>query len=282
MPIPFEELITRNYPELTKSEKKVAEYVLKSPEEVAFLSSKALGKRVGVSDATVVRLSTALGISGYSELQERLRSWIKGRLTPSEKLRSTRVDRRKDIYTTIFEISTTNILNAQKEISRTKLNEAIDLLNHARKIFVVGLRRSHSFAFHLHYNLSRILDNVTLMDLAFGLIYDQVIEMQNRDVLVAISFARYSKLTLQIVKIAKTRKTSVVAITDSPLSPVSQWADVALCADHGSPFFFGSHASTLVIIDCLIGGLSLKHKKRSIRALERLEDTLETYGVWMK
>lgn len=278
----LEGLISKNYPKLTKSQKKVAEYILKNPEEVAFLSSKALGEKVKVSDATVIRSSTALGISGFSELQEMLQSWLKGKLAPSEKLKHTKITRGADIYSVIFDSSIKNILKAHEEISTSKFDEVVNALDSAKKIFIVGLRRSHSIAFHLYYNLSRILNNVFLIDSTYGLKYDQITEMGNDDVLVSISFPRYTKETLEITKIAKRNEVTIVAITDNPLSPIGQLADISLFLGYESPFFFGSHARTLVIVDCIVGGLSLKHKKRYINTLAKFEETLKQFGVWIK
>lgn len=277
----LERLISRNYTKLTKSQKKIAEYIVRNPDEVAFLSSKALGEKVKVSDATVVRLSNALGVSGFSELQEILQSQLKGKLAPSEKLKDTRITRRADIYSLIIDSSIKNILKAQEEVSMSKLDEVINVLDSAKKIFVVGLRRSHSVAFHLYYNLSRILNRVFLIDSAYGLKYDQITEMGIHDVLVSISFPRYSKETLEITKIAKRKKATIIAITDNPLSPIGQLADIPLFLGYESPFFFGSRASTLVIADCIIGGLSLKHKKKYVNALTQLENTLRQCGVWV-
>jgi len=278
----LEDRITKAYTGLTKSQKKVAEYIISNPEEVAFLSLKTLGGKVRVSDATIIRLSNALGFSGFSQLQEILQSWLKQKFTPSEKLRNTRINRRTNIYEQIFETSVGNILKAQEKIPPKKLEEAVNVLDAARRIFVTGLRRSYSFAFHLYNNLNRILDNVVFIESGSGFVYDQMKDIGSRDVLVSISFSRYARETVEITSFAKKKKAFVIAITDHPLSPVGQLADSALCVDDGSPFFFGSHASTVVIVDCLIGGLSLKHKNRYVRALTRLEKTLKRCSVWIR
>ena len=278
----LESRITKAYSGLTKSQKKVAEYLLGSPEEVAFLSLRSLSEKVKVSDATIIRLSNALGFSGFSELQEVLQSWLKAKFTPSEKLRNTRIDRKRDIYKKIFETSVKNILRAQEEIPAKKFDEAVNALDGAERIFVTGLRRSYSFAFHLYNNLSRILNNITLVESASGFAYDRIREIGNRDVLVAISFSRYANETVEMTRFAKKKKAFIIAITDNPVSPIGQLADTALCIDYGSPFFFGSHAGTVAIVDCLIGGLSLKHKKRYVDALTRLENTLKGCGIWVE
>ncbi len=278
----LEDRITKAYAGLTKSQKKVAEYILRSPEEVAFLSLKTLGGKVRVSDATIIRLSNALGFSGFSELQEILQSWLKRKFTPSEKLRSTRINRRTNIYEKIFETSVKNILKAQEEIPIKKFEAAVNALDGAKRIFITGLRRSYSFAFHLYNNLNRILNNVVFVESSSGLVYDQLKDIGIRDVLVSISFSRYAKETLEITRFARKKKAFIIAVTDNPLSPVGQLADSALCSDYGSPFFFGSHASTVVIVDCLIGGLSLKHKNRYVGALTQMENTLKECGVWIR
>lgn len=230
-------LIKRNYPKLTKSEKKVAEYIMQNPEEVAFLTSKDLGRKVKVSDATVIRLANALGVSGFSDLQKISKSWLKKKLAPSEKLRSTKIDRRTNIFELVFEISMKNILKAREEISITKLQNVVKRLDDAKRIFVIGLRRSHSFAFYLYYNLSRILDNISLVDMPFGLVYDEIKDIGSKDVLVSISFSRYTKETFEVTRYARRKKAFVIAITDNPLSPIGQLANVALCVDYGSPLF---------------------------------------------
>lgn len=278
----LEELITKNYSIVTKGQRKVATYILRNPEEVAFLTSKTLGEKAGVSEATVIRLANALGISGFSEMQNIVQSWLKRKLAPSEKLESTKIGRRTDIYGAIFENSTQNILKAREEIPTSKLEEVVDTLDTARRIFVVGLRRSHSLAFLLYYNVSRIRDNVALIHSAYGLRYDDILGIGDRDALVAISFFRYARETLELTKFAKEKKALIIAITDSPVSPIGQLADMSLCVDYWSPFFFGSLASSLVIVECIVGGLSLKRRKRYVSSLKKIEDTLRDCGVWVE
>ena len=278
----LERLVSRNYTKLTKSQKRIAEYIIRNPDEAAFLSAKALGKKVNVSDATVIRLSNALGISGFAELQKILQSQLKGKLASSEKLKHTRIARRSDIYSLIFDSSIKNILKAQGEVSTSKLDEVTKVLDSAKKIFVMGLRRSHSLAFHLYYNLSRILNKVFLIESAYGIKYDQITEIGIHDVLVTVSFPRYTKETLEVTKIAKRKGATIIAITDNSLSPIGQLADISLFWGYDSPFFFGSHAGALVIVDCIIGGLSLRHRKRYVDRLAELEETLRKFGVWVK
>ncbi len=229
----------------------------------------------------MIRLSTALGISGFSELQEILQSWAKARLAPPEKLRSAQIKRRTDLYETIFENSIRIIAKAREEIQVSKREEVVSALNKAKRVFVVGIRRSHSIAIHLYYNLSRILNSTSLIDPAYGLIHDQVVDIGKRDVLIAISFSRYARVTLEGTRFAKALKAFVIGVTDNPLHPVGQLTGISLCVDYRIPFFFGSHAGTLVIADCIVGGLSLKHKRRYVSALTKLEDTLRQW-VWIE
>lgn len=277
----LEDRIKRSYADLTRSHKKIAEFILGNPEDVVFLSSRSLGQKVGVSDATVVRFSNALGMSGFSELQRTLQSWMKVKLAPSEKLKTTSIGRKNRVYAEIFKTNLNTLLKTQQEIADSKIEEAIEALNGAKKVFVLGLRRSHSIAFHLYYNLSHILDNVILISTAYGLPYDQIVEIGKRDVLISISFPRYAKDTAEITRTAKQRCASIIAITDHPLSPIGRIADVSLNVGHESPFFFGSIVSAIVIADCITGGLSLKHKTRNVKRLERFEKTLRRFGVWL-
>lgn len=181
----------------------------------------------------------------------------------------------------MFENSIRNIAKAREEIQVSKLEEVASALDKAKRVFVVGMRRSHSIAFHLYYNLSRILNSTSSIDSAYGLIHDQVVDIGKHEVLISISFSRYARMTLEVARFAKAMKAFVIGVTDDLLHPVRQLTDISLCVDYRIPFFFGSHAGTLVIADCIVGGLSLKNKRRYVSALTKLEDTLRQW-VWIE
>ena len=278
----LEDLIKKAYRNLPKSEQKVAEYILKSPEEVAFLPCRTVAQRVGVSDATVVRMSHRLVADGYGGLKKRLQASLKEKITPSQKLESTNIGEDESIYHAVFRSNLENIGRAEESLGAEKFDEVVNRLDNARKIFLVGERRSHTFAFHFFYNLSRIMNNVFLVRNMHGLQFDEMRDIGHKDVMVGISFRRYSRGTFEVVKFAKHKKCYVIAFTDSPISPIGQIANLTVQVDFGSPFFYGSYASTLVIIDAFIGGLSLKHKKRGVLAMKKFEKTLKNWGVWLE
>jgi len=277
----LEDMILKNFNKLTKSQKKVAEYILNSPEDGAFLSSTKLGQKVNVSEATVVRFSTAVGCSGFPALQEILQNYVKERIKPSEKLKKyTKFNKRTNIYDEMFHATAQNLQITHENIRPEILDQIVNKLIIANKIYIAGFRRSFPVAYLLHFNLSCLLKNTVLIDSNYGLIFDKTIEMNKHDVCVGISFPRYASLTYQIIKYAKAKECTVIVITDSVISPIAQFADFVLTARYEIPSFFNSNICALALADCIVAGFSRKMQK-SIKLLTNLEKSLQEWDTWL-
>lgn len=275
------DMISRNYNKLTKSEKKLAEFVLKNPEESAFMSSTKLGQMVNVSEATVIRFATELGCSGFPPLQDILQNYLKERIKPSERLRKySKIRGKNHIYGEIFRATAENLRITEENIHAEILDAIVNKIIAANKIYIVGFRRSFSVAYLLHYNLGNVLQNTVLVDANYGLVFDRTIEMRKNDVCIGISFPRYATQTYQIIQYAKRKGCTTIVITDSVISPVAQVADYVLTAKYEIPSFFHSNICALTVIDCIVAGVSRK-KKKSVKLLANFEKSLQEWNTWV-
>jgi DNA-binding MurR/RpiR family transcriptional regulator len=277
----LEEMISKNYHKLTKSEKKIAEFILNNPEDSAFLSSTKLGQMVNVSEATVVRFATELGCPGFPALQEILQNYVKERIKPSEKLKKyTKFKKKTNLYGEIFHSTIQNLKVTHENIRPQILDQIVNKIITANKIYIAGFRRSFSVAYLLNYSLSSLLKNTVLIDSHYGLLFDKAIEMKKDDVCIGISFPRYATQTYQIIKYAKEKACTTIVITDSVISPIAQIADYVLTAKYEIPSFFNSNICALALIECIVAGVSRK-KQKSIKLLANLEKSLQEWNTWV-
>jgi len=276
----FQERVQRGHSRLTRSQVALAQYILQHIEEVPFLSSAELGRRIHVSDATVTRFCTALGYSGYADLQKDLQKWIQMRLAPSERLEKTPPKKGADLYLEIFTRDIQNLKETSAELQPELFQEVIRLLNRARKVFIIGLRSSFGLAVLAHSHFKSIRNGVILVESNWGMMPDLLVNIEAPDAMLAISFPRYARATLEVVSYAKGRGCQVIAITDSILSPLARISDFVIQVKISGLGFINFYTSAVTIINCLSAGLSMANSQRSIKTLKTIEDELKKWEIW--
>jgi DNA-binding MurR/RpiR family transcriptional regulator len=277
----FSKRVEEKYPKLTPSQTALSRFIIENHEEVPFLSAAKLARRVGTSNATVTRFCTALGYAGYAEFQKDRQRWLQMKLNPSQQLAQTIKKKKENVYAKIFQRDLQNLKETMEEISFAELGKAVQILSRSRQIYIIGLRSSFSLAYHLHHHLARILENLTLLDAAFGTLYDHLVKICAKDTLVVISFFRYARWTMETAKFAKERKAKIIALTDSFLSPIAKIADVVLQVKVASPAFFSSFTSAISVLNCLVEGVSLAIPKKAIQSLQEMELKLPQREIWL-
>ena len=210
--------IQKQYTRLSKGQKLIAQYLISNYDKVAFMTASKLGEEVGVSESTVVRFANALGFTGYPKLQDALQELIKNKLTTVQRVEMNQEysDDCK-ILNKVLKSDIDNIKHTLEDLNEEVFQQASDKLLNARKIYILGMRSSFSIAQYLGFYLDIILDNVHIIRMDMGDAFEQVVRVTDEDVVVAISFPRYSKRSHQIVEYAKAKGAHVISITDSLL-----------------------------------------------------------------
>lgn len=276
--------IQNNMSGFSKGQRLIAKYIMEHYDKVAFMTAARLGATVGVSESTVVRFAMEIGYSGYPELQRAMQEMIRNKLTSVQRMEVTanRIGE-NDILDSVFSQDMEIIRRTMEETSHENFYRAADAIAGARKIYVLGARSSLALATFLSYYLHLLFENVLLVQATSeGEIFEQMIRIDENDVVIGISFPRYSRKAVKAMDFARKRGAKVVAITDSALSPLAEAADYLLLARSDIASIVDSLCAPLSLINALIVTIALKKSNEVKTVFKRLEDIWDEYGVYEK
>lgn len=277
-------VIAERLPKLSKGQKQIAAYMLEHYDKAAYMTAAKLGTVVGVSESTVVRFATELGFEGYPELQRSLQELIRTKLTALQRIELTN-DRigDSDLLEKVLESDIDKIRRTLDEVDRDSFNRAVDSLIGARMIYIIGMRSSSSIASFLFFYLNLIFPHVRLVRTTSGSeIFEQILRISKDDVIIGISFPRYSKRIINALEYAKSQSAHVIALTDSAASPIAAAADDLLLAKSDMASFVDSLVAPLSIVNALIAAIGRKKHTELCETFERLENIWDEYEVYDK
>ncbi len=267
---------------LSKGHRKIAQYIVEHYDKAVFMTASRLGESVGVSESTVVRFASAMGYEGYPQLQRSLQELVSHRLTANQRFEmSTEIDPH-DALGIVLKSDMQNLRATLDQLDNGVFDEAVKRLLSARAIYVMGLRSAAPLAQFMGYYLNYIFDNVHLVSSGATDVFEEISKLREDDVLVGISFPRYSTRTLEAMRFAKRCGAQVVAITDGPMSPLTDIADLALTARTDMASFVDSLAAPLSVINALLVALGLHRKEALTQHFRKLESIWETYEVYLE
>ena len=266
---------------LSKGHRRIAAYIAEHSDKAAFMTAVLLGQNCGVSESTVVRFATAMGYEGYPELQAALQELVRQHLTASERFNIAGEIKENDVLRTVLKNDMRNIRLTTEDLSQKDFDRAVELLLSARRIYVMGLRSAAPLAQFFSHYLRLIFDDVVMAQNSIGDVFDEMERIGGLDVLVGISFPRYSTRTVECMRIARENGARVIAVTDGAMSPLSAVADVCLYAHTDMASFVDSLAAPLSLLNALIVALSLRRREELTEHLKRLESLWNAHGVYL-
>ena len=274
--------IEEKYRDLSKGQKRVAEYVLDNYDKAVFLTAARLGEVVGVSESTVVRFATQLGYKGYPEFQKALEELVRNRLNSIQRMKVTygRISQ-SQILETVLQSAIAKIKQTLNGIDHLAFNQAIDTILNARKIYVLGIRSCAPLAAFMSFYLNLLCDNVIAVNTnSSSEIFEQLIRIGEDDVIIGISFPRYSQRTLKALEFASKRKAKIITLTDSVHSPINIYSSCNLIARSDMASIVDSLVAPLSVVNALIVALCMKKQEEVIGTLETLEQIWGEYQVY--
>jgi DNA-binding MurR/RpiR family transcriptional regulator len=280
----FEQLLREKGAILTRSQRILMEFILSHEDESIFLNIEDLSARVNVSVATVVRLSKALGFKGFPEFQRELRFLFRAKLTTTSRLRKTagKVRSEKDILDKILHEDIQNIKETLDQTSLQEFHQFVHSIDYARRVILVGLRSVYSLASFFGTALKFLQKNVWVITPGIGDLWDQLLGLRKGDLVVGISFPRYTKLTVDVMRFAKQRGIKTLAITDTLMSPLAQYADHVLTARYKMDSFIESLTASFSLINAVVTALGVKNKRRTMASLKELEELWESQQTYYR
>lgn len=280
-----EDLINRirqNMLKLSKGQKLIANYILEHYEKAVYLTAAKLGNIVGVSESTVVRFANELGYDGYPKFQEALEELVKNKLTAMQRLEVTtgRIDT-NHVLKSVLQADEEKIRYTREQIDEEAFDGAVDKILKAKTIYILGVRSSAGLAGFLNFYFNLIFDNVRLVSTnSISEMFEVIHRINKEDVIIGISFPRYSKRVLKALEFAKNQGASVIGITDSYISPIADYADYPLIGRSEMVSFADSLVAPLSIINAIIVAVSIKKKDEVAANLENLEKIWIEYEVY--
>ncbi len=274
-------MIQENMAGFSKGQKKIAGYILSDYDKAAFMTASKLGKLVGVSESTVVRFAAVLGYEGYPAMQKALQEIVRSKLTSIQRIQASDELFGTDVVASVLQTDMDKIRLAIEEVDRAAFEAVVDKLMAARHIYILGVRSSSFLAGYLHFYLHLIFENVTLVTSnSAGDILESILRIGPGDVLVGISFPRYSKSTVKGVQFAHDRGADVVAITDGVMSPLYPLASKVLMARSDMISFVDSLVAPFSLLNAII--VAAGHRKNGdiSQIFNRLEGIWDEYGVF--
>ena len=276
--------IEQRMPTFSKGQKLISKYILENYDKAAYMTASKLGKIVNVSESTVVRFAIELGFGGYPEFQHNLQEIVRTRLTSFQRVEVTNnLIGDSDVLSKVLLGDIDKIKDTLEGIDKKAFSDAIDKIAEAKNIYILGVRSSASLASFLAHGLSMISDNVRFVQTTSGSeMFEQIMSIGTDDVMIAISFPRYSNRIIRAVSFAKREGANIISITDSADSPIAKNADQLLAAKSDMASFVDSLVAPLSIINAIIVALSRKKQEELRVRLHQLEEIWDEYDVYEK
>ena len=267
---------------LSKGHRKIAQYIVEHYDKAVFMTASRLGECVGVSESTVVRFASAMGYEGYPQLQRSLQELVSHRLTANQRFEMSTEINPSEALGIVLKSDMQNLRATLEQLDNAVFDDVVRRLLSARSIYVMGLRSAAPLAQFMGYYLNYIFDNVHLVSSGATDVFEEISKLKEDDILVGISFPRYSTRTLEAMRFAKRCGAQVVAITDGPMSPLNDIADATLMARTDMASFVDSLAAPLSVINALLVALGLHRKDALSQHFSKLESIWETYEVYLE
>ena len=274
--------IDDGYARFSKGQKKLADYIRRDSDKAAFLTAARMGEVVRVSESTVVRFATALGYSGYPAFQKALEEMVRTRLNSIQRMEVTygRITQ-GEILASVLQSDIEKIKLTMESIDHEVFELAVETILKARKVYVVGIRSCAPLASFLSFYLNLLCEDVTAVSTnSASEIFEQLLRIGEEDVIIGISFPRYSMRTLKALEFASNRKAKVITLTDSIHSPMNLYSSCNLIARSDMASIVDSLVAPLSVVNALVVALCMKKQKEVVSTLEMLEEIWDEYQVY--
>ncbi len=268
----------------SKGQKLIAKFILESYDKAAFMTASKLGKTVNVSESTVVRFAAELGYDGYPSMQKALQEMIRNKLTSIQRIEVSN-DRigNQDILSMVLQSDVEKIRMTLDETDRPSFDKSVDAIVSAKRIYIIGVRSASALSSFLGFYFNLIFENVVQVSAnTTSEMFEQMLRVGKDDVVIGISFPRYSSRTVKAMNYASDRGATVIALTDSQVSPLASNASFTLVAKSDMASFVDSLVAPLSLINALIVAVGRKKNEDLARTFETLEQIWAEYEVYEK
>ena len=268
----------------SKRQKLIASYILENYDKAAYMTAATLSETIGVSESTVVRFAAEIGFLGYPQMQKRLRQLT---VTQSTSLKRMEIASRHldsdNILSSVLKSDVRMIEHTLEDIDKLQFDSAVDAILKAKHIYITGVRSAASLATFTDFYLRLMFDNTKLISSADPAdMFEQAMHIDKNDVIIGMSFPRYSKNIIKLLEYASKRGATVIGIPDSLTSPIVRVSNYSLTARSDMNSFVDSLVAPFSVVNALIAALGMKQKEKIKNTFENLENIWDEYEVYDK
>lgn len=268
----------------SKRQKLIATYILESYDKAAYMTAAALSETIGVSESTVVRFAAELGFDGYPKMQKCLRQLT---VTQSNSLKRIEIASRhldnNNILSSVLKSDIRMIEHTLSEIDKVQFDDAVNAILNAKNIYITGFRSAASLANFADFYLRLIFNNTKLISSADPAdMFEQAMHINEKDVIIGMSFPRYSKNMIKLLEYASKKGATVIGITDSTASPIVKVSTHSLISKTDMNSFVDSLVAPFSVVNALIAAVVMKQKEKVQNILKNLENIWDEYEVYDK
>jgi DNA-binding MurR/RpiR family transcriptional regulator len=263
--------------ELTKSERRIAEWLERRFEQLAFLTVSEIGRATGVSEATIVRFARKIGFASFTDLQRSVQAAVQQHYSVGNRLEA--LDKNAGPLERAYRRDLENLRTTYDHVDPRAFDAAVKAIARAPTVAVIGLRASAGASLYVAFALNLIRPRVLHIRPDIDNVHDQLLDMGPGDVLIAFSVARPALRTLQVAQEAKQRYgATVVAFTSSAVSALAQRADHVLTV--GAEGTFNSYAATFSLAGAVLDAVAETLRDAATTRLKRLDavNSQDVYG----
>jgi DNA-binding MurR/RpiR family transcriptional regulator len=274
--------IKEDYSKMSKGHKKIADYITENYAKAAYLTAAKLGELTGVSESTVVRFAFELGFEGYPEMITAIRDYTGSKLTTIERI-SVMNDRigADDAFEKILAMDIDKLKKTLETAEKKEFYAAVDTLCGGQNIYVIGARSAAVLARYASFYFNMMFESVKLVHTtSTSEMFEQILSIGKNDVMIGMSFPRYSKHTVNAMKFAKESGAKVIGLTDSTLSPIAEFSDNVLIAKSNLTSFADSLVAPMSVLNALIVAVGIRKQDYVEANYKRMEEIYEKFEVY--
>ena len=267
---------------LPANQKKVANYILQKPNELAFVTTDLLARRLKVSKPTIVRFARSLGYDGFTGLQQECLGALRSDLSSvNEFLGELKEQTHDEALTKVVEAEVENINETLNHFDRKVFDDVVSMLVRSRNVLTMGVGVSSLLSQILAYELTQVAINARSIAASPMRFVEQLALAKKQDVVVGFSFPPYSRETIDAAQFAKKRGVQVISVTDTLTSPMTYHADRVIVVRSRNMLYTNSIAAISIMMNAIVTQIALKNKKVFTPTMELVSRQMRKTGQYM-
>ena len=256
----------------TNTQKDLTNYLISNINDVAFFTADKIAEKVNSTPSSVIRFAKRIGYRGYPELQKDLQNLIIDKISVVEELETNKKFDSSKAETTIklsLKKDFSNLNNLIKEINENSIKKFVNIIISSQKKYIITNRSALSLGHFFFFQLKKMVSDVFLLSNFDDGIFDMLRELNSEDVILAISFPRFTKLTINFAQYAKKGGAKLISITDKKTSPLHKISDICLFCPYESSAFFNSNVAAMALINAILSEMFNQRHNSTISNLKK-------------